>query len=344
MSVRVGVIGLGMGREHVVNFKNAPDCQVVALCDIDQGRLEAMCTEFGVPHGYRDYRDLLARDDIDAVSIAVPNFLHLPIAIDALRAGKHVLCEKPMALNAAEAEEMHLKAMRANRKFMMHFNFRFHHDAQWLKQGIDRGEIGDIYYVKTGWIRRRGVPGLGGWFTNRAQSGGGPLIDIAIHRLDLALWLMGYPEVVSVTGQTFSEIAPQIASRERAHFDVEDLASAFIRLKNDAVIVLEASWALNTPEWEFWYTDLYGTRGGGELRRNNEGHTWARIVREEWGHWHETWWDGSHVSKETAQAHFVRCIRDDLEPMASSYHGVQVMRILDAIYESADTGREVILD
>lgn len=184
---------------------------------------------------------------------------------------------------------------------------------------------------------------MGGWFTTKARSGGGPLIDLAVHRIDLVLWLLGYPKVRAVSGQTYAKIGPQIAAAQGAHFDVEDLATAMIRLENDVTIQLEASWALNTPEWEYWYTDLFGTRGGAELRRNNEGHSWARVVEDRSGHWHEEWYDGSPVATETAQAHFVRCIREGTEPMATAEHGLTVMRILDAIYESADAGREIAL-
>ena len=343
-SVRVGVIGLGMGRDHVINYLQAPNCELVAVCDKDPNRLEALGNEFGIPTRYSSYEQMLDDDRIDAVSIVLPNFLHRRVAVEALQAGKHVLCEKPMALNAVEAAEMRDRAARSKRIFMMHFNFRFHHQSQWLYHRVQEGRLGDIYYVKTGWIRRRGIPGLGGWFTTKAHSGGGPLIDLAVHRIDLVLWLLGYPKVRAVSGQTFAKIAPQIAEKENATFDVEDLATAMIRLENDVTIQLEASWALNTPEWEYWYTDLFGTHGGGELRRNNEGHSWARVVEDRDGHWHEEWHDGSPVATETAQSHFVRCILEGKEPMATADHGLTVMRILDAIYESADSSREIALD
>ena len=335
--VRVGVIGLGMGRTHLRNFLKSPRAEVVAVADLIEERREAAKQEFAVAKAYERWEDLLADPEIDAVSVALPNALHAPVSIAAMKAGKHVLCEKPMAMNAAEAEEMAAVAKQTGRTFMMHFNYRFSNEARWLKAYVDEGKLGRIYYARTGYIRQRGIPKLGGWFTTKAMSGGGPLIDLGVHQLDMALWLMGYPKVERVSGMTYAELGPQIARRQGAHFDVEDLAVGFIHLEGGACIALEASWALNTGQKEEAFCFLYGTAGGAELRRVPR----ALVVHSDEGGEVRSWAPDELPEGESAQEHFVDCIYYGREPMATAQHGVVVMRVLDALYASAASGREV---
>mgnify|MGYP001949979436 CR=1 FL=1 len=338
--VRVGVIGLGMGRTHLRNYLKSPRAEVVAVADLIEERREAAKQEFAVAKAYEHYEDLLADPEIDAVSVALPNALHAPVSIAAMKAGKHVLCEKPMAMNVAEAEEMAAVAKQTGRTFMMHFNSRFSKEAQWLKRHIDAGNLGRIYYARTGYIRQRGIPKLGGWFTNKAMSGGGPLIDLGVHQLDLTLWLMGHPKVERVSGMTFAELAPEIARRQGAHFDVEDLAVGIVHLEGGACILFETSWALNTGRKEEAFCVLYGTSAGVELRRV-AGEPRTLLVHTDEGGEVRTWAPEDLPESETAQEHFVDSIYYGREPMATAEHGVNVMRVLDALYASAASGREV---
>ena len=263
-TLNAGVVGLRMGREHVDGFGKSK-ANVLAVCDIDAAKVKAVQEEFAVPMAFADFDEMLACEDLDVVSIALPNHLHEPFTVKALEAGKHVLCEKPMAMNATEAQRMVDASASAGLKLMIRFNFRFQPASRVLKQYVDAGELGDVYYARTAWIRKRGFPGLGSWFVQKKLSGGGPLIDLGVHRLDLALWLMGYPRAVSVSAGCYSHLAKQLADSAAASVDVEDLAVAFIRLDNGAVLLLEASWALNCEREEIW-TTLFGTKGGAEQR------------------------------------------------------------------------------
>ena len=215
---------------------------------------------------------MLTEQALDVVSVATPNKLHMPLTVAALEAGCHVLCEKPMALSAAEAHKMLGAAERAARRLMINFSYRFNEQSQALKERVDAGELGEIYFGRTIWHRRRGLPRFGGWFGQKAISGGGPLIDLGVHRLDLALWLMGYPKPVWVMGGAYKPIASALAQAQGVEYDVEDLAVAMIRFENGAMLVVEASWAANVQERELMETRLLGTKGGLVQRNLNEGY------------------------------------------------------------------------
>ena len=341
--VRFGIIGLGMGRHHAVQLRQAPHAELVAICDLDMERLERVGDELGVPWRATNYRDLLGSPDIDAVVVALPNSLHSPVSVDALRAGKHVLCEKPMARNAPEAEQMLQTAREVGRLLMVHFNYRFTAPAMALHRYVEAGELGRVYHARSWWHRNRGIPGLGGWFTSKDAAGGGPLIDLGVHRLDLALWLMGYPQAVAVSGATYDFLGKELAQRSRSTYDVEDMASAFVRFADGSTLIIEASWAGNSEHAEEMLTQVYGTRAG-ILHRNSNGYEFeARLFREE---------HGSYVTVvpqlvpddfDNPQEHFARCILEDRQPIATGEQGLQVMRILDAIYLSAQTGTEIRL-
>ncbi len=341
--VRVGVIGMGMGRNHAVHYRDCPEADLVAICDVNPHRLEQVAAEVHPWRTYTNYEDLLADREIDAVSIVLPNVMHAPVTLAALHAGKHVMCEKPLAMNAAEGAEMVSTARKLGRKMMMHFNVRFFPTSQAIKSAIDAGALGPIYYARSVWHRKRGIPQLGGWFTNKSMSGGGALIDLGVHRLDLVLWLMGYPKPVSVSGATYSHLGQRLAEREGKTFDVDDLASAFIRFDNGATLTLETSWASNSEKREDQWTQLFGIDGGALIRNWDEGYQFeARLFKGTDGDViTEHPWIPEHV--ETPQQHFCRAILNDTEPMATGEEGLIVMRLLDALYESARIGAEVRL-
>ncbi|MDA0990701.1 MAG: Gfo/Idh/MocA family oxidoreductase, partial [Verrucomicrobia bacterium] len=269
-TLKVGIVGVGMGRNHIPGFQKHPGSTVVALADPNAARMKEVGDKAGVNHHYPSLDAMLNAEKLDIVSIATPNFLHAPLTIQALEAGCHVACEKPMAMNAQEAEEMLAVARRVNRRIMINFSYRFTDASRALRLVVDKGTLGDIYYGRTMWLRRRGMPGFGGWFGQKAKSGGGPLIDLGVHRLDLALWLMGYPKPTWVMGSTYNHLASEAAAAEGKAFDVEDLAAGMIKFENGATLDLAASWAGHIQEAELMETRLLGTRGG-LVQRNRNG-------------------------------------------------------------------------
>ena len=335
--IRVGIVGVGIGRLHAMGYKKCSDVEIRAFCDIDKTRAESCAKEFEARDVYTDYKEMLKDEEIDAISVCTPNVLHAPIAIAAFEAGKHVICEKPIATNAAEGKAMVAAGKKSGKIFMMGFNNRFRGDTQHLKKCIENGDLGDIYYAKTGWLRRRGTPQIGGWFTTKAMSGGGPLIDLGVHVLDLTLWLMGNPKPVYVFGSSYAAFAPQRAKEAGGTYDVEDLAVGMVRLENGGTIVVEASWE-SYVEKEKIYSQLMGTKGGAELEP-------LRIYTDIGGQSANT--QLQHPDQQGHEfeiIHFVECIRENKTPLATGEHGLHIQQILDAIYESTVTGKGVEIE
>ena len=342
--LHVGVIGLGIGKGHVKGFNKHPGAEVIAIADLDEKKLEKVGEELGVPGRYTDPEEMIAKEDLDIVCIATPNKFHKPLAITALEAGCHVLCEKPMAMNAQEAQDMLDAAEKADKRIMINFSFRFTEQSFALKKQVDAGILGDIYFGRTVWHRRRGMPGFGGWFGQKALAGGGPLIDLGVHRLDLALWLMGYPEPVWVMGSTYNPIATRIAKEKGKDFDVEDLACGMIKFANGATLIVEASWAGNIKEREHMVTQLLGTEAGLVQKNKNEGYDFeAEIYLEKEGCQFDMKLHPPVPASTPATYHFVDSIINDTPHIATGQEGLTVMKILDAIYKSAETGEPVKL-
>ena len=340
--LRVGIIGLGIGRMHIDGWRQHPQADVVAIADTDAARLAKVGDSHAIAARYTDPLAMLAAERLDVVSVCVPNKFHLPLTLAALDAGCHVLCEKPMALSAAEGRQMLAAAQRTGKRLMINFSYRFSAQSRALKAQVDAGTFGDFYFGRTVWHRRRGMPGFGGWFGQKALAGGGPLIDLGVHRLDLALWLMGYPQPTWVMGSTYDPIARAAAAKSGKAFDVEDLASAYIRFANGASLVLEASWAANIREAELMETRLLGTQAGLLQHNLGEGYDFdAHIFFEQGGaqfdqRLHPTGAVGASAMHDYAQA-----ILTDTPHPAPGEQGLVVMEILDAIYESARTGAPV---
>ena len=329
--VNFGVVGLGMGRGHLEGYVRAPNANMLGIADIDEKRLADAKERYGLKHAFTDYHDLFALKELDAVSIAVPNFLHNPITVAALKAGKHVLVEKPMALNAEEGQEMLDTAKAQGLKLMLHFNNRYRGDVQAIKRYVEAGEFGDIYFAKTGWVRRRGIPGAGGWFTTKSKSGGGPLIDLGVHVIDMTMYMMGSPLPVAVSGSAVQKF-PQTVGR--GTFDVEDFASAYVRFDNGATMAVEVSWAMNCAS-ERNYSEIYGSKAGATLNP-------LTIWTEQNGKLANV--EPIDVKGLSQFEHFADCILNDKTPISPGEHGVVMMKILDAIYESSKTGQEVLIE
>ncbi len=357
--LNVGIIGTGgiFHGAHAQAWKDMPDAQVIAMCDPKPEKCAKWAAEYGVAeqHIFTDYRELLKVKGLDAVDICTPNLYHSEIAVAALEAGLHVFCEKPDAVNAAEAKRMLDAANASGKTLMVMRNNRFRPDTRWLKRFIDDGHMGEVYTGRCGWVRRRGIPGKGGWFTTKELSGGGPLIDLGVHMIDLALWLMGNPRPVAISGATYRKFAEGAGPSDSEHaqfgeakgegtFDVEDLAIGFIRFDNGASLQVECSWASNI-EVEKNFVELRGTKAGASVsegvmkvftEQSGALCDLAPIPAKAKGHW-----SGAHAANIK---HFVEVVFGRAKPTNTPTDGLHMIQILSAFYESAETGREVRLD
>ncbi|MDP2991701.1 MAG: Gfo/Idh/MocA family oxidoreductase [Kiritimatiellota bacterium] len=340
--LRIGVIGLGMGQAHIIGYQGHPGVEVVAVADPNKERLSTVADKFKVPKCYVSALEMLDKEGLDVVSIATPNKFHKPLTLAAFKAGCHVLCEKPMAMSAAEGREMISASKKAKKRLMINFSSRFTEQSWALKRQVASGILGDIYFARTVWHRRRGMPGFGGWFGQKALSGGGPLIDLGVHRLDLALWLMNYPKPEWVLASAYNKIAAALAKKEGKAFDVEDLAAGFIKFKNGASLEVEASWAANIAEQEFMETRLYGAKGGLVQRNVGEGYKFeAEIFVEREGCQFDMKLHPPVPAVKGSMHHFINCIQNKVPHMATGEEGLIVMELLDAIYLSAKKGTPV---
>jgi len=331
--INVGIVGMGWpGREHLKGYKQCANTEVVALCDMNTELAQQQADEHGVAAVYADHKKMLKEAGIDAVSVCLPNFLHAPIGLDALRAGKHVICEKPPALNAGEARRMAAAAKAGGLTLQYALSQRFVGANKLAKDYIDKGELGDIYFARAVYHRRRGIPlGTQSWFVNKKLSGGGALIDIGVHALDAAWWLMGTPKPVSVSGnayQQFKHVVPK-----GTQFDVDDSAFGLIKFDNGATLILECSWALNLPSRSA--IQIAGTKGGVELNP-------LKIYVEREGVQLDVTPEVPGGDVFAGQmGHFIECIQTNKTPLMSGEQGVQLMQMLDAIYKSSASGKEV---
>ncbi len=351
-TIKVGIIGVGSISEvHIKGYKALKNVELYAFCDIDEEKLKKKGEKHGVSRLYTDCNEMLkALPELDAVSVCTWNAAHAPCTIAALNAGKHVICEKPMAMNVEEAVAMKEAAERNGKLLMIGFVRRFGNDCTILKDFIDNGELGDIYYTKASYLRRNGAPG--GWFGDKERSGGGPMIDLGVHVIDLVRYLMGGPKPVSVYGATFNKLGdfPNVKGKNaawtsetkgKAIFNVEDLACAFIRFENGAVLNIDASFTLHTQKGSEGI-EIFGTKGGAKLDPE------LKIAKEMNGYLVNVGLDAKTALSfdglfENEIAHFVDCVANGTACRACAEDGVELMKILCAVYESAATGREVIL-
>ena len=355
--IRVGIMGAGgiARAAYLPNLQKLKDVEVVAISEKEKVRGKEVAKEFNIHYLFTDFKEML-KLNLDGVGICLPNFLHKEATIASLKAGSNVLCEKPPALNAQDAKEMSAWAKKKKKILMIGLTWRFRSDSWALKKFIDAGELGRIYYLRCGYLRRRGIPGFGGWFTTKAKSGGGVLVDCGVHLLDLALYFMGNPKAITVSGSTYDKFGGRMSRGEKIAgmekiswppdykvkektFDVEDLACALIKLEKGATLFLEVSWVSNI-EKNFGYLSLFGDKGGADLRTDRE----LRIYRELRGNLVDV---NPRLKPQDEyfeeMKHFIECIRKNKRPSPSGEEGWEVMKILDAIYLSAKTGKEVKL-
>ncbi len=344
-TIRVGVIGTGgiATAQHIPGYQALEGVEIAALCDVVPGRAAAVAE--GVPGArpYVDYREMLAKESLDAVSVTTPNFAHRDATIAALQAGCHVLCEKPIAMNLAQGREMVAAARKAGKLLQVGLHMRFETESQTLRRHVMAGDLGEIYYGEATYMRRRGIP-TWGVFTQSRFQGGGALIDIGVHALDRALWLMGNPKPTTVLGATYAhfgkrtDVAAPRGLWDVDKFDVDDMGVALIRFANGASLILRACWAAHI-EGNDVGTRILGTHGGASLSP-------LRIYRDLHGDMVDIAPSGlvevrgHHVEI----AHFIACVRGEAQCIVEPEQVLDVQAILDAIYESARTGGEVRLD
>ena len=344
--LKVGVIGTGMGRYHMEAFYEMPDVELIVVCDLNLPEATYFAEKWGAKIVVDDYRKLVKLEELDAISIATPNYLHAPMTIDFLNAGKHVLCEKPMATTWQDAQAMVDAAKLNNRRLMIEQSQRFQKDTQVLKWYADQGEFGRIYFVRTSWIRRKGTPvlnfekggsmGRGDWFLYKEQAGGGALYDIGVHFIDLAWYLMGQPKPVAVSGLHFLEVARPGLRLKALPEEVDDFASALIRFENGAAIECTISWDCHQDSDSG--LRLYGNKAGASLFPAfiYRGNTVMEKI--------ELKVPTGGLPLTTPYRHFIDCIRDPEKQMiAPGEEIVTIVRILNAIQESAEKGKEVTL-
>ena len=347
--VRMGFIGAGsIGRVHMRAFAQAEGVQLAGVTDVYREAADRAAAEHGIAEVYDSAEALLRSRSIDAVVIGVPNRWHASLAVLAMRESKDVLLEKPMGIDAAAAEKITDAQRQTGRILMVSHQWRWEWLSMTLREQVEQGRFGRLYAVKAGWFRRKGIPGWGTWFTQKNQSGGGPLIDIGVHLLDLSLWLMGNPRPVSVSGATYAAFGPArrgIGSWGRPDwngtFDVEDLAMAMVRMEDGSLLTLDVSWAVHMATDNQPFIHLLGTEGGAGWHLSR-----GRLFTEQDSQATETdiappqQDEGSRVR---LTAHFLQCVRERVQPLTSVATGLTNNRILDAIYQSSASGKEVTL-
>lgn len=355
--LKVGVVGCGgiANGKHLPAMKKNGNFEIAAFCDLIEERAVRAKAAYGTEDArvYTDYRELL-REELDAVYVLTPNSAHAPVAIAAMQAGKHVMCEKPMAKTYAEAKAMVDAARETGKILTIGYQNRYRADSQYLKAACEQDDLGEIYFAKAHAIRRRAVP-TWGVFLDAEKQGGGPLIDIGTHALDLTLWMMDNYAPASVTGSVFRKLADQKNTGnawgdwDPEKFTVEDSAFGFIKMKNGATIELEASWALNSLEVDEAKTTLCGTKAGADmkdgLRINRVQYGRQCVEKPDLAAGGVAFFDGVETKPDDVeQKVFYEAIVNGAPLTVEPGQALVVTQILEAIYESAKTGKTVYFD
>ncbi len=363
--VQVGIIGCGgiAVQKHLPALRQFPKlCDMVAFCDKIDERAQKACKEYGAEGArvYATYQELLANGDIDVVHVLTPNVSHCAITLDAFAAGKHVMCEKPMAATAADAAKMMDAWKKSGKLFTVGYQNRFRPEVQSLYKACQAGDLGEVYFAKAHAIRRRAVP-TWGVFPDKSQQGGGPLIDIGTHALDMTLWMMDNYKPKSVTGQVFQKLGTLpdgpdgnlFGPWDPKTYEVEDSAFGLIKMENGAAIFLEASWALNTLISREASTTLCGTKAGAEINSGssypkdeliyNRAHNGLLTEESLSPGGAVAYFDGGMKNPSDAEAHqWLKAVLGEGAPLVKPEQAFVVTTILDAIYRSAESGKEIL--
>lgn len=352
---RVAIIGAGKIVQvgHIPNFQTIPNVTVEALCDVNEERVKAIAAEKNIPQTFTDYKTMLGAVKPDITVIATPNVFHHPMAMAALNAGSHVLCEKPLALSYAHAKEMMDLAAAKELTVNVGSHYRWSDAIRAAKQQADAGFYGDIYAARTIWHRRAGIPGFGSWFTRRSLAGGGSLLDIGIHALDRALFIMDYPTPVTVSGVTFSKMGTQgiglgrwgsdiSAPDSGAIFDVDDLSWALVRFANGAALQLQVSWAVNhAPQF---VTEIYGTKGGASVGDQDQVTLYTILNGQQADIALDVVRSGKNSYQHLVQ-NFIRYLDGDkTAEVITPEQSLTSVKIIEGVLRSATEGREIRID
>ncbi len=339
-TVRVGIIGAGWpGQQHAKGYDGSGGFKIVAIADLIPARRDKLQAEHKIAKVYAEAKELLADKDIDAVSVCLPTFLHAPTAVAALRAGKHVICETPPAMSAKEARQIESAATKAGKVVLYGFQRRFGGHEQAAKQAITKGYAGEIHHARAGWMRTRGIPIGTGWFTDKSRSGGGALIDIGVHALDLAWYLLGQPRPLGAFGVTHSRFAA-LAPKD-VRYDVDDAAFALIRFEGGKSLELSASWAINQPpQQQGTFCRLHGDTGAVDVYTPD-----GAVIYRSFGPRGEAkptpLKPPRTVLHVALMRHFRECILGKAQPIIGPAEGLQLMAMIDAIYRSGESGKSV---
>ncbi len=343
--IRIGLIGAGniCQNAHIPAYLKQDDIELVAVTDLKESRAQEVADKYAIKHVASSIEDLVSLDDVDAVSICTWNNAHARAALAAVKAGKHVLCEKPMATSVAEAQAMYDAARGSDKTFMLGFVNRFRSDSLVIKDMADAGKFGDIYFARAGWLRRRGTPL--GWFTDVSKSGGGPVIDIGVHVIDLTWHFMGKPTPISVNATTHYPLGDyktkgvgrwKALDTDNLVFNTEDSAAGTIRFDNGASMNFEVSWAVNMKDTGI-YSYVFGKDAGASLDP-------LEIYGEEANYLVDmkpTTDKGDPFAREIR--HFLDCVQTGATPSIPAIDGLSVQKMLNGIYDSAKAGKEVLL-
>lgn len=353
--LRYGCIGAGKISDikHLSNYSKMENVELISICDPNYKAAHLLAEKYGIEQVYSDYKEMLQKENLDFVSICTPTFSHAEIAVAALRAGCDVHSEKPLAVNSAQVADIINAKNESKRIVMVGLNNRFRNEHNFVKELAKNGDFGDIYHIRCGWVRRRGIPGRGGWFTNKELSGGGCLIDLGAHFLDLAMYFLDYPDPLTVTGETYSKFEnnrslsnsnwnPTVS--QSGVYNVEDMATGFIRVKQNITIDFEFSWAANIEKQLNFY-EIMGTKAGARYTNDNPselGHV------EIFSQMNDTCVNIKPDLKYPVPPmnefqHFIDCITKREDTISTPEQAYKLLRIIEGAYESTQKHCEIKL-
>ena len=360
--IRIGVIGAGMiGKEHLKNYSSIPGAQVVALCDTNESELKRVAQTYGIPDIYTDFRQMLTRDDIDAVDVCLHVNLHAPVTIEALKAGKDVYCEKPLAGSYADGKAMVGAAKAAGKKLHIQLRFLYRPDCRMAKQVVDSGVLGELYHMRTFELRRRGRPFVDMFgapaFVKKQIAGGGALFDIGVYNISRILYLINSPKIARISGQVYQKLALDEKRREASGYDVEETGVGLVYFENGATLDVFDSWAVhlhkpahncilgdqgglllspmhpetldNTPiEPMQYFSNVAGLETNAVFCEDTIQRRWISTDPDDWMH-------------SSSQGHWIAALQGKTALIPTAQIALDTLLIQEGIYLSAKLGREV---
>lgn len=343
--LRMAIIGSGQIAQvtHIPNYQTMKEVEIVGICDTRFEAARSAAEKFAIPHFYDSHGQMLQELQPDAVTICVPNKFHCPITLDALEAGCHVFCEKPPAITAEEAQCMEEKAREKGVLLSYGFHFRSSEQVRYLKEIIDRGDMGDIYHASVKWLRRRGIPGWG-TFTSKEIQGGGPLIDIGAHMLDVTLYLMQYPPISYVCASAHDFLgktskAGLMGAWNPEKFTVEDSLFGYIQFANGASLEIKTAFAINEKERDIRNVQLYGSRlGASVFPLELHGEADGQLFDQQFPYMEMR---DFHIDMDQ---NFVKACLGETKLLVTAAQGTYIQQLIEALYKSAESGQPVIIE